>query len=94
MRHPPVSRREFIATGSTLVAAACLPGWAEALQSAPDDAARVEAAEAALAQAARLGAAYADIRVSRYRRESIATRERQVRTCSAPPATGWAFACW
>ena len=35
MRHPPVSRREFIATGSTLVAAACLPSWAEALQSDP-----------------------------------------------------------
>src|SRR5512145_2531167 len=88
MTRPPVSRREFIATGSTLVAAACLPSWAEALQSAPDDAARVEAAEAALAQAAKLGAAYADIRVSRYRRESIATREQQVQNVQRSASYG------
>jgi TldD protein len=88
MRHPPVSRREFIATGSTLVAAACLPSWAEALQSAPDDAARVEAAETALAEAARRGAAYADLRVSRYRRESIATREQQVQNVQRSASYG------
>ena len=88
MRLPPVSRREFIATGGALVAAACLPDWAEALQSAPTDAARVEAAEAALARAAALGASYADIRVSRYRRESIATREQQVQNVQRSASYG------
>ena len=88
MRLPPVSRREFIATGGALVAAACLPSWADALQSAPTDAARVEAAEAALARAAVLGASYADIRISRYRRESIATRERQVQNVQRSASYG------
>jgi TldD protein len=83
-----VSRREFIATGGALAAAAYLPDWAEALQSAPSDAARVEAAEAALAQAAALGASYADIRVSRSRRESIATRERQVQNVQRSASYG------
>jgi len=88
MRFPPVSRRQFIATGGALAAAAYLPDWAEALQSAPSDAARVEAAEAALAQAAALGASYADIRVSRSRRESIATRERQVQNVQRSASYG------
>ena len=88
MKLPPVSRREFIATGGALLAAASLPDWAEALQSAPTDAARVEAAEAALARAAALGASYADIRVSRNRRESMATRERQVQNVQRSASHG------
>ncbi len=83
-----MSRRQFIATGGAVAAAAYLPDWAEALQSAPSDAARVEAAEAALAQAAALGASYADIRVSRSRRESIATRERQVQNVQRSASYG------
>ncbi len=50
--------------------------------------ARAEAAEAALARAAALGASYADIRVNRYRRESIATRERQVQNVSRSTSYG------
>lgn len=75
----PVSRREFVFTGGALLAATCIPEWAEAFQpNAAGDATRAEVADAALTQAAALGASYADVRVNRYRRESIATREQQV----------------
>ena len=84
-----LSRRQFIATGTALVAATYVPDWAEAFQPSPaGDAARAEAAEAALARAASLGASYADIRISRYRRESIATRERQVQNVSRSSSYG------
>jgi TldD protein len=90
MRVPPVSRRRFIATGSAAVlAGACVPEWTEAFQASPAaDAARAEAAEAALSRAAALGASYADIRINRYRRESIATRERQVQNVSRSTSYG------
>jgi TldD protein len=90
MRIPPISRRRFLATGSAVVAAGCVPAWADLLQPAADaDARRLEAAEAALAQAAKLGASYADIRINRYRRESIATRERQVQSVSRSTSYGF-----
>src|SRR3954469_17136631 len=89
MSIPPVTRREFLATGSALVAATCVPDWAEAFQpGAAGDAARAEAADAALSRAAALGASYADIRINRYRRESVATRERQVQNVSRSASYG------
>ena len=89
MRIPPVSRRQFLATGSALLASTYVPDWAEAFQSTPaDDLARAEAADAALARATALGASYADVRVSRYRRESIATRERQIQNVSRSSSYG------
>jgi TldD protein len=67
-----------------------VPDWADAFQpGAAADAKRVEAAEAALARAAALGASYADIRINRYRRESIATRERQVQSVSRSTSYGF-----
>ena len=89
MRIPFLSRREFIATGSALIAAAYAPDWAEAFQpGTAADAARAEAADLALSRAAALGASYADIRINRYRRESIATRERQVQNVSRSSSYG------
>lgn len=89
MRRAAVTRREFLATGSALVTATCVPAWAEIFQPGPAaDATRAEAAEAALARAVSLGASYADIRISRYRRESIATRERQVQNVSRSASYG------
>ena len=86
----PVSRREFVYTGGALLAATCVPEWAAAFQpAAGDDAKRAEVAEAALAQAAKLGASYADIRINRYRRESIATREQQVQNVSRSMSYGF-----
>ncbi len=90
MSLPPVTRRQFVAAaGGVLVAGTWLPAWAEIFQAGPAaDAARAEAAEVALAHAARLGASYADIRISRYRRESIATRERHVQNVSRSASYG------
>jgi TldD protein len=90
MAVPTVSRRQFLATGGVLfVAGTCVPTWADTFQPGPaEDAARAEAAEAALARAAALGASYADIRINHYRRESIATRERQVQNVSRSTSYG------
>src|SRR5215207_6903620 len=86
---PPVTRRQFLATGSAVVATTCVPEWAEAFEPASaDDAGRAEAADAALSRATSLGASYADIRVNRYRRESIATRERQVQSVARSASYG------
>jgi TldD protein len=86
----PFSRREFIAAGmSGALLARCAPVWAETSQPRADEAARAEVADAALARAAALGASYADIRINRYRRESIATRERQVQSVSRSTSYGF-----
>ena len=83
-----VNRREFLATSGVVAAGIFVPDWTDAFQAPATDAARAEAAEAALAHAAKLGASYADIRISRYRRESIATRERQVQNVSRSTSYG------
>ena len=85
-----VSRRQFLAASGVVVAGTWVPDWAEAFQAtgAGGDAVRAEVAEAALARATALGASYADIRISRYRRESIATRERQVQNVSRSTSYG------
>src|SRR5262245_51797161 len=84
-----VTRREFIATGGALVAATCVPGWAGAFQpSAAADAGQAGPADVARARATALGASYADIRINRYRRESIATREKQVQNVSRSTSYG------
>ena len=66
-----------------------MPAWADAFQVAASDALRAEVADAALAHAAKLGASYADIRINRYRRESIATREQQVQNVSRSTSYGF-----
>src|SRR5688572_2320066 len=89
MSVPPVSRRQFIAAGSAVLATSTVPAWAEIFQQGPSiDQLRAEAAGAALARATALGASYADIRINRYRRESIATRERQVQNVSRSSSYG------
>src|SRR3954469_17496386 len=84
-----LSRRQFLAATGAAAAAASVPVWAGTFQQGPaDDALRAEVAEAALSRAAALGASYADIRVNRYRRESIATRERQVQNVARSASYG------
>ena len=46
-------------------------------------------ADAALSEAKKLGAGYADIRINRYRRESISTRERQVQSVNQSESFGF-----
>ena len=75
----PNSRRNFLKRSSLVLGAAALPAWLlerEAVQAAAID--REALAELALAEARKAAAAYADIRINRYRQESIATREKQV----------------
>ena len=74
------SRRDFLMRTSLGCAAATLPSWVyevEAAQAAAID--KNELADVAISGAKRLGATYADIRINRYRTESIRTRENQVR---------------
>jgi TldD protein len=84
------SRRQFLAASGAALAASYVPAWADAFQpGAAADAVRAEAADAALTRAAALGATYADIRINRYRRESIATREQQVQNVSRAMSYGF-----
>jgi TldD protein len=77
-------RRDFIRTAAATTAAlAARPGLviepAAQAPSAPGaDPAAMELAHAALDSARSAGASYADVRVGRYRRQEVATRERQI----------------
>lgn len=85
-----VSRREFLCTSGVVVAGVFVPDWAAAFQpGSTDDAKRAEVADAALAHATNLGASYADIRINRYRRESISTREQQVQNVQRSTSYGF-----
>src|SRR5258706_13661672 len=78
-----VSRRVFLKTTSLACGAASLPGWTWEAEAA--DAAAVDKhglAVLALSRAKKLGASYADIRINRYRHESIFTREQRVQNVS------------
>src|SRR5262245_10073829 len=77
------SRRQFVKAGALVCGAAALPSWvldAEATEAAAID--KKKLAEVALSRAKKLGATYADIRINRYRNESIFTREQQVQNVS------------
>jgi len=88
----PSERREFLkAAGGALGAMAVAP-WvleAEAAQAELVTRVRGSVADAVLAAARRLGASYADVRVSRYRTESIVTREQQVQGVSRGQTAGF-----
>jgi len=84
------ARRDFLKLSGVALGAAVLPSWvfeAEAAQAAAVDKAKL--ADVALATARRLGASYADIRLNRYRFESIATRERQVQAVARNQSFGF-----
>lgn len=77
------SRRNFLKTAGLVCGAAALPASVLELEAA--EAATVnrdELAGVALAHAKKLGASFADIRINRYRHESIFTREQQVQNVS------------
>ena len=84
------SRREFIKTAGlaagVAIAPAALPGWirdVEAAEAVAAEAVNKNAlADIALNTARKLGVSYADIRINRYRNESISTREKQVQNVS------------
>src|SRR2546427_5426559 len=77
------SRRDFLKTSGLVCGAAALPSWvteAEAAEAAAID--KSNLADLAISHAKKLGATYADIRINRYRNESIFTREQQVQNVS------------
>ena len=78
-----LTRRDFLAAG---VAAAASARAATPTAEPPD---REKFADAALALAKKTGATYADIRINRYRRQSIFTRERQVRSFDSDSSYGY-----
>jgi TldD protein len=78
-----VSRRDFLKATSLACGAASLPvlSWeAEAVEAAAVD--KPGLADIAIRHAKKLGATYADIRINRYRRENIFTREQRVQNVS------------
>lgn len=84
------SRRAFLKTTGLACSAAVLPAWVvemEAAEAASVD--REALADAALTRARALGASYADIRISRYRHESLATREQQVQRVARSQSFGF-----
>src|SRR2546427_11837936 len=84
------SRRDFLRTTGFVCGAAVLPSWvieAEAAEAAAID--KNKLAEVALSRAKKLGVTYADIRINRYRNESIFTREQQVQNVSRTQSFGF-----
>ena len=84
------TRRDFLAAAGLTFGALTLPSWvfeAEAAADAAVDKGRL--ADAALSTARRLGASYADVRINRYRFESIFTREQQVQNVSRSQSFGF-----
>jgi TldD protein len=88
------TRRDFIkATTSTAAALAvgrhlCPAAAAQTLPAPAADATVIDLANEALNAARSAGASYADVRIGRYRRQSVATRERQVQGVSDTESYG------
>ena len=80
------TRRDFIRTTAATAAALAVPaagfGAAQTIAAPAADPLALELAKEALDAARSAGASYADVRVGRYRRQSIGTRERQVTAVS------------
>jgi TldD protein len=77
------SRRDFLKAASLSCGAVVIPNGV--LETEAAEAAAInkkELADLALSRATKLGASYADIRINRYRHESIYTREQQVQNVS------------
>ena len=86
------SRRGFLKTAGLTLGAAALPSWVLEAERAVDAklaADKHRLADIALATAKKLGAAYADIRINRYRYEYIETRERQVQEVARSQSFGF-----
>ena len=83
------SRRDFLKTAGVAAGAlsvSALPAWISDVAAAEEAAAngvdKNALADVALSTARKLGVTYADIRINRYRNESINTREQQVQNVS------------
>lgn len=78
-----ISRRDFLKATGLALGAAALPNWVYSADLTGTPFPVIDndnLADAALTIAKRYGAEYADIRINKYRIESLSTRERQVQT--------------
>jgi TldD protein len=83
------TRRDFLKTAGAVTGALSLPGWVletEAAEAAAVD--KNSLADLALKRAKALGVTYADVRINRYRNETVSTRERQVQNVSRNQSFG------
>ncbi|MCI0390450.1 MAG: TldD/PmbA family protein [Acidobacteria bacterium] len=83
-------RRDFLKTSGLAFGALTLPSWFldhETAEAATVD--KNKLADVALATARSLGSTYADIRINRYRFESVSTRERQVQQVARSQSFGF-----
>ncbi len=83
------SRRDFLKATGVVCGAVTLPAWV--LESQAAQAAAIhhdKLADVALSLAKKLGASYADIRINRYRNESVSTREERVQNVSRTQSFG------
>src|SRR5262245_5634666 len=84
------SRRNFLKTTGVACGATVLPSFVLEMESAEAEGIdKVKLADVAISRAKKLGATYADIRINRYRNESISTREQQVQTVSRTQSFGF-----
>ena len=84
------SRRRFLKTSGLVFGATPLPPWVLELEAGEANALdRNRLADVALSSARQLGASYADIRINRYRNESISTRENEVREVDRSQSFGF-----
>jgi TldD protein len=84
------SRRDFLKTSTVACGAAALPGWtwaADAPALPPMD--KHGLADIAIRLAKKLGASYADIRINRYRSESLSAREQRFQNVSRSQSFGF-----
>jgi TldD protein len=99
------TRRDFIKTAAAAAASLAaveplrLEPRAQTLTAAPADPLAIELGTEALNAARDAGASYADVRVGRYRRQSISTREHQVTSVSDNESYGLGIrtlinGCW
>src|SRR5882762_99823 len=87
------SRRDFLKTTGLMCGVASLPSWVfEAEAGKASEASAInknKLAGIAISRAKQLGASYADIRINRYRNESIFTREERVQNVSRTQSFGF-----
>src|SRR5688572_28786061 len=95
------TRREFIITAATVAASGplALQPRAQTLKAPDAESAAIDIANEALDAARKAGATYADVRIGRYRRQTISTRERQITGVSDSESYGLGIrtlmdGCW
>ena len=88
-----MDRRDFLAASGASLGSLMIPGFgravaAEALLETMDPARKKVLADIALGAATAAGASYCDVRIGRYLRQSITTREKRVQSVLSSESTG------